>query len=122
MKESLAVGIEHEMKYTVTDDMGAAHLPMQVLSTPAMLGLIEGTCLQGARPHLDENETTVGTHVNISHSGPARMGEEVTVKARLKEINKRRLLFEVEVIAPQGSISTGTHERAVIDLSRFTKS
>ena len=122
MKESLAIGIEHELKYTVTEEMGAPHLPMAVLSTPAMLSLIEGTCLQGAKPHLDENETTVGTHVNFSHSGPARMGEEVTVKTRLKEINKRRLLFEIEVLAPQGSISAGTHERAVIDLSRFAKS
>ena len=121
MKESLAIGIENEMKYTVDKSMGPPHLPMPVLGTPAMIGLIEGTCLQAAQPHLDENETTVGTHVNVSHSGPANAGEEITITAKLTEINKRRLTFEVEVLSPRGSISTGTHERAVIDLSRFGK-
>ena len=77
------------------------------------------TCLQSVQPHLDDNETTVGTHVNVSHTGPAREGEEVTIKSRLTEIKKRRLLFEIEVLAPQGPVSTGTHERAVVDLARM---
>ena len=119
MKETLAAGIQNEMKYKVVKEMAPPHLPMPVLSTPSMIGLIEGTCLQCAQPHLEGSETTVGTHVNVSHSGPAHVNEEVTVRSRLKEINKRRLLFEVEVLSPRGPISTGTHERAVIDLSRF---
>ncbi len=99
--------------------MAPPHLPVKVLSTPSMIGLIEGTCLQCAQPHLDENETTVGTHVNVSHTGPARVGEEVRVSVSLKEIDKRRLRFDVEVAAPQGTISSGTHERAVVDLQRM---
>lgn len=121
MKDSLLAGIEKEMKYTVTKEMAPPHLPMPVIGTPSMIGLIEGTCLLCAQPHLDSTETTVGTHVNVSHSGPAYQGEEITIKSRLKEINKRRLLFETEVISSRGPISTGTHERAVIDLSRFGK-
>ena len=119
MKDSLCIGIENEMKYTVTAEMSPPHLPVTVLSTPSMIQLIESTCLQSVQPHLDENETTVGTHVNVSHAGPAREGEEVTIKSTLREIKKRRLLFEVEVIGPHGSISTGTHERAVVDLARM---
>ncbi len=119
MKDSLTPGITHETKYKVTKEMAPPHLPMPVISTPSMIGLIEGTCLQCAQPHLDGTETTVGTHVNVSHGGPAYAGEEVTIKSRLKEINKRRLLFEVEVLSPRGAISAGTHERAVIDLARF---
>jgi fluoroacetyl-CoA thioesterase len=120
MKPSLAVGLSTEVQHTVTDAMSPAHLPAKVLSTPSMVGLIEGTCLNCARPHLDAGETTVGTHVNVSHSGAARSGEQVTVKARLATINKRRLTFEVEVHSPRGVISQGTHERAVIDTSRFS--
>ena len=75
MKDSLQIGIENEMKYTVTADMAPGHLPITVLSTPSMIELIE--------------------------------------------IKKRRLLFEVEVLAPKGPISTGTHERAVVDLARL---
>ena len=119
MKESLMVGIENEIEYSVTEAMTPAHLPVKVLSTPSMINMIEGTCLQNAQPHLNDNETTVGTHVNVSHTGSASVGEKIRVTSRLTEINKRRLLFEVEVVARKGSISTGTHERAVVDLKRM---
>jgi fluoroacetyl-CoA thioesterase len=120
VKDTLKPGLELEMTYEVTADMAPPHLPVKVLSTPSMIGLMEGTCLQCVQPHLDDNETTVGTHVNVSHTGPARVGEEVRVTGRLREITKRRLLFDVKVTAPQGDISTGTHERAVVDLSRMS--
>lgn len=119
MKESLAVGIEKVAKYTVTKDMAPPHLPMPVLSTPSMIGLIEGTCLQLAQPHLDSTETTVGTHVCVSHSGAAYNGEEISISSRLAKIEKRRLTFETKVTTARGTISEGTHERAVVDLSKF---
>jgi len=119
MKDSLQPGLNNEMTFTVTDDMAPAHLPVKVLSTPSMIQLIEGTCLQNAQAHLDDGETTVGTHVNVSHAGKAMSGEEIKITSNLKEVNKRRLLFEIEVTAPSGIISTGTHERAVISLARM---
>lgn len=119
MKDTLQIGLDAESKYTVTEDMSPPHLPVKVLSTPAMIQLIEGTCLQAVQPHLDAGETTVGVHVNVSHSGPASAGEEVRVKARLAEIDRRRLTFEVSVHSPRGIISEGTHQRAVIDTGRF---
>ena len=119
MKDSLKVGLSGERTYTVTDDMSPAHLPAKVLSTPAMIGLIEGTCLQTAQEHLESGEITVGVHVSFSHTGPAMSGEEVTVKARLSEMDRRRQTWEVEVLSPRGQISEGTHKRVVVDASRF---
>ena len=119
MKDSLTEGFEAEASHTVTDEMAPRHLPMKVLSTPWMIQLIEETCLESIVPHLDEGETSVGTHVNVSHAGPASSGETVTVKARISAINRRRLTFDVEVHSPRGVISEGTHERAVVDSSRF---
>ncbi len=119
MKDSLQVDLSGERTYTVTDDMSPPHLPAKVLSTPAMIGLIEGTCLGTAQEHLDEGETTVGVHVNVSHSGPAMAGEDVTVEARLSELDGRRQTWEVVVRSPRGSISEGTHKRVVVDASRF---
>ncbi|MGH8993558.1 MAG: thioesterase family protein [Acidimicrobiia bacterium] len=120
MKETLAPGIDHEATFTVTPDMSPAHLrPVVVLATPIMIRLIEETCLSSVLDHLDDGETTVGTHVCVSHTGAAREGEEVKVVARLAKVERRRLTFEVEVHAPAGRISDGTHERAVIDTARF---
>lgn len=119
MKPSLQPGITADMSAAVTEDMAPPHLPVKVLSTPSMISLIERTCFACAQPHLDDNETTVGTHVNVSHTGAVRAGESVKVDVRLAEMNKRRLLFHIEVTGPRGSISTGTHERAVIDTDRM---
>lgn len=121
MKDSLQPGIEHTLSYTVEESMVPKHLSVPVLSTPSMIQLIEGTCLMAVQPHLGDSETTVGTHVCVSHSGAANVGEEVLINVRLKEINKRRLTFDVDVRSPRGEISSGTHERAVIDTSKFGK-
>ena len=119
MKPSLDVGIENEATYRVTPEMAPAHVP-GVLSTPSMVRLIEMTCLEAAGAHLDEGEVTVGTHVCVSHSGPARVGEDVIVRCRLAERDRRRVTFSVEVVGPGGTISEGTHQRAVVETSRFS--
>jgi predicted thioesterase len=58
MKDTLAAGITNEVRYTVTADMSPPHLPRVVLSTPTMIGFVEGACLSAAQQHLDEGETT----------------------------------------------------------------
>ncbi len=121
MKPTLATGIENELTYTVEAHMVPPHLTVPVLSTPSMIQMIEATCLRNAAPHLDEGETTVGTHVCVSHTGPARVGEQIAITSRLKEIQKRRLTFDIEVTAPSGSISTGTHQRAVVTMERLAQ-
>ena len=92
-----------------------------MLSTPKMVQLIEATCFTGSMPHLDDGETMVGTHICVSHEGPAYVGEEATVSTRVKEVNKRRITYEVEVTAPSGLVSKGTHQRAVIRPGRMNK-
>lgn len=119
MKDTLAAGIEAVASYTVTDDMSPPHLPMKVLSTPSMIMLMERTCLESVLAHLDEGESTVGTHVCVSHLAAAASGEEVTVSARLAEKTKRRLTFEVRAAAGDKVLGEGTHQRAVIDTTRF---
>lgn len=119
MQESLAPGIEASRDFEILADMSPPHLPVAVLSTPSMVGLIEGTCLGLTHEHLDEGETSVGTHVCVSHEAAVSVGEHVTVWCRLTSVQKRRLEFEVRVEGPRGSVSNGTHQRAVINTSRF---
>lgn len=119
MKESLTLGLTNEARHTVTREMSAPHLPRAVLATPTMISLIEGTCLMATRDHLDENETTVGVHVCVSHQAPVREGEEFVIRCRLESIDRHRLTFEVEVDGPRGAVSRGTHQRAVVDLQQM---
>lgn len=118
--ETLLPGLSREATYTVTPDMRPPHIE-GILSTSRMIALMEDTCLEAIQPHLADGQTTVGTHVDVSHVGTARAGEEVTVRIRLTRVTQRRLLsFEVEVEAPGGVISSGTHQRLVVDRSKLT--
>lgn len=112
-------GLTLEATYTVTPDMRPPHIE-GILSTSRMIALMEDTCLAAVHPLLGEGQTTVGTRVDVTHVGTARAGEEVTVRIRLERVTQRRLLsFEIEVEAPDGVISTGTHQRLVVDRSRL---
>lgn len=119
MKDSLTAGVALAIDTVVTPEMAPPHLPVKVLSTPSMVSLMEQACLSAAAPHLDEGETTVGTHICVSHLAAANSGELVTVSARLSEVRKRRLMFDVRAAVGDRVLGEGTHERAVIDVRRF---
>ncbi|MDH3498930.1 MAG: thioesterase family protein [Acidimicrobiia bacterium] len=120
MKDSLAPGVTHEFTVEVTRDMSPEHLaPMVVLSTPKMIELMEQASLEAAQPHLDDTETTVGTHVNVSHDAAAAGGEAVTVTSQLVSVERRRLTFSVSARAGDRALGRGTHERAVVNLNNF---
>ena len=119
MTTELAVGLEGSATHEVTADMSPPHLPAPVLSTPSMISLIEATCLSTVQPHLDEGHTTVGTHVCVSHDAAAMVGESIDITCRLDAIEGRRLTFDVRVTCGDRVLSTGTHQRATMDLARF---
>jgi fluoroacetyl-CoA thioesterase len=117
--DALRVGLTHEATYTVTPDMRPPHVE-GILATSRMIGLMEDTCLAAVQPLLDDGQITVGTHVDVSHVGTARAGEEITVRIRLTKVTQRRLLSsDIEIEAPAGLISTGTHQRLVVERTRL---
>jgi fluoroacetyl-CoA thioesterase len=117
--DPLQPGLSHQAAYTVTPEMSPPHLA-GILSTSRMIALIEDTCLAAIQPLLADGQTTVGTRVDVSHVGTAWAGEEITVRIRLEKVTRGRLLsFEVEAAAPRGVISSGTHQRLVIERSQF---
>lgn len=117
MRDTLTVGLTAEAHHTVTADMATSHLPVAVLATPTMVALIEAVCMATAAPHLDAGETTVGTHICVSHDAGVSDGEGFTIRCRLASIVKRRLTFDVEVTSATARVSVGTHQRAVVRIS-----
>jgi predicted thioesterase len=116
MKDTLTTGIRGHSHHIVDESMSPPHLPTKVLSTPAMIDLIEQTCLSAAQEHLDDGETTVGIHVCVSHSASVSAGEAVDVVCELTEIDRRRLVFQTTVTSGDTAVSEGTHQRFVVRL------
>jgi predicted thioesterase len=122
MAREIPIGTEHETRETVTPQMAVAHLGPEaaVLSTPAMIQLMEQCCLQAMQPYLEPHENSVGTKVCVTHDAALRVGEQAIVKARLAEFTGRRYVWEVTAYsADDRRLGGGTHERAVIDMNRF---
>ncbi len=123
MAREVPAGASHEMVVTATPDMGVKHLGPrgQVVSTPSMIGLMEQASIAAIAPYLEANENSVGTKVCVSHTAVARIPSQITVRARFTEFTGRRYLFEVEAFNEEGKkMGEGTHERAVIDMARFS--
>ena len=91
-----------------------------VLATGFMVGLLEWACIELLRPHLDwPAEQSLGTHVEFSHLAATPPGFTVTVDATLESIEGRKLVFSVVAHDGVDTISTGKHERVLIDAARF---
>jgi predicted thioesterase len=124
--KTIDLGTSDEQTITTTPDMGIVHLgpnAPSMFSTPAMVQLIEGTCLRLLSRYFEPGEQSVGYRVNVRHLAPTVIGKKVTAKISLREINGRRYTFDVECENEDGvKIGDGEHERAVIDISRFAGS
>jgi predicted thioesterase len=92
---------------------------VEVFATPAMVALMEKTCLTSVLPYLPEGYGTVGVKVDIVHSKATPIGMQVTCESTLLEIDRRRLVFELVASDEKGEIGRGRHERFVIDTRKF---
>lgn len=121
--ESLEVGIENVTEFEVAGalltDVGGT-IESEVLSTPAMVMMMEQTASTLVYPLLAPGKATVGFEVCVKHVAGAPKGSRCTARARLQEIvDGRKLRFAVEVVADDGrTIGVGTHERRIIDGTR----
>jgi fluoroacetyl-CoA thioesterase len=129
MKPSLKVGITHTLAFTVPLSKtvpalypeSAEFIAMpEVFATGFLVGLLEWACIQAINPHLDwPAEQTVGTHIDVSHQAATPVGLQVTATVELIEIEGRKLTFLVQAHDGVDLISTGKHQRFIIDKQKF---
>jgi fluoroacetyl-CoA thioesterase len=128
MKDTLAAGISHTLKFRVPREKTVPYLypeaaPFRVMpevfATGYLVGFIEWACMEALAPHLEEGERSVGTMINVSHDAATPPGMEVTAQVRCLEVNGKRTLWEIEVRDEVDLISKGTHERFTVKLEQF---
>lgn len=92
---------------------------LEVFATPAMAALMEETAWKSVAGELEEGYATVGTSLAIKHLSATPVGMKVTCHTVLKEVDGRRLVFEVTAEDEAGKIGEGTHERFLINSKQF---
>lgn len=124
MNDKIKVGITGEYsKKVVKEDLASSKGSggTDVFSTPDLLLLMEAACFYMTEELLEDGLSTVGIAADFSHLAPTPLGMNVTAKAKLIEIDRKKLTFEVEVYDEKELIGKGTHQRFIIDKDKFTK-
>ncbi|MBS0393888.1 MAG: thioesterase family protein [Proteobacteria bacterium] len=91
-----------------------------VLATPVMILIMENAALNALKPFFDPGEAALGTRVDVAHVAATPAGRSVTGHAEVTAVDGRRIGFRVWAEDGGEEIGSGSHERAVIDLARFT--
>ena len=121
MKNSLQPGLEYTERITVDTErtIGFMGDELRVYATPSMVLDIERTCKALLDQHLDEGENSVGARVEIDHLGATLRDMWVEVHATIEEIDRRRVLFDVEVHDELGDkVGACKHTRFIVDLAK----
>lgn len=97
--------------------VGSGGLP--VFATPAMIALMEATSMHSVQAHLAPGQGTVGTAIDAKHLATTPVGMTVRCQSTLTGIDRRRLVFSIEVYDERELVGTATHERFIVDDERF---
>jgi fluoroacetyl-CoA thioesterase len=118
--DRLVPGLKAELVVMVDEKLVVKHMGGEgVLSTPAMIGLMERAGIEAVQAHLPDGHTTVGFEVNVKHFAATPKGKTVTVRAELLEIDGRKLRFKVEAHDEDKKVGDGTHRRAIVAIQRL---
>lgn len=120
MKESLRPGLSKTRRLTVDRDrtIGFMGEEGRVYATPYMVGDIERTCRDLLIEHADAGEDSVGMEVSVRHLAPTLLGMQVEITATVKEIDRRKVTFEVTAKDEIEPIASSTHMRFVVDVAK----
>ena len=109
---------EHEVEVTMEHTTNRMGKPgADVLSTPALLGLMECACIQQSEPYMPAEHTTVGYAVDgLRHLAPTPVGNKVRIRVELTEVDRNRLSYAIEAYEGDKRIAVASHKRAVIPI------
>jgi predicted thioesterase len=122
MEHKIEAGMAFEKEITVTGELTAEQVGsglLAVYATPYMIALMEQVSELAVINGLAEGFGTVGTSVDVKHIAATPVGMRVTAAATLREVDGRRLVFEVTARDEREVIGNGTHERFIIQKDRF---
>ena len=119
---SIEVGIKGRAETVVVQENTAAAVGsglVPVFATPYMIALMENAAVNALTPYMEENQGTVGTHLDISHDAATPVGMKVWAESEVTEVDGKRIELKVAAYDEAGVIGKGTHQRFIVTNERF---
>lgn len=107
----------------VTDENTAKTMKsgeLDVFATPALVAALEAAAVEAIKDEIGDNDTTVGTALSIKHTAPSIIGAKITAVAEVIGRDGRKIEFNVQAFDEAGKIGEGTHERYIVNKSKFS--
>ena len=123
MKNTLKAGIVKTCRFTIEEDrtIGFMGDDCLVYGTPNLLYDIEILCRDLLLEHSDAGEDSVGTHVELDHTGPTLLSMWVELTATLTEVKGRAVKFEVKAKDILEQVAHCNHSRFIVDVEPTVK-
>lgn len=121
---SIPVGTSHSETVTVDETNIASAVGsgmVDFFATPMMIALMELAASRCIAGFLEDGQVSVGTHVDVQHSGPTPVGMKVTAIATVTAVDQRRVEFAVVANDEKAEIGRGNHTRFIVDKAKFTE-
>ena len=120
----IMIGTKCQVQQVVTDELTAATIgsgALPVFGTHYMCAMMENAAMTCLQSFLEDGQGSVGTHLDVSHDAPTPIGMTVWAEAEIAAVseNGKMVDFKVKAWDEKGSISEGTHTRAIINSERF---
>jgi len=115
-------GLTGKMEMVVEDQDLASfrgNVGADVLSTHRIVLLMEQAARNVIDGRLPADKITVGTMINLRHFAATPLGAKVRAEALLKEVEGRRLVFNVVVYDDVEKVAEGENERYIVSWDRF---
>ncbi|MBP7185336.1 MAG: thioesterase family protein [Ruminococcus sp.] len=122
--KNINAGIKGEAALKVSENELAVNVgsgSLEVFATPVMVMLMEKAACSCVASYMENDETTVGTEMNVKHLSASPAGSDIRAEAELTEVNGRELVFSVKAYDNCGLIGEGTHKRFLVFGERFTE-
>jgi len=105
-------------EYDTAAHVGSGTLP--VLATPVVAAWIESIATEMAKSFHSNEESSVGTNINIDHLKKSKVGETITCQVNLDTRDRRKLIFSAVCLNEAGEqIATASHTRFIINIAKF---
>jgi predicted thioesterase len=119
---NIAPGLKGSATLLVAEEHTAPSIgsgKVRVLATPVMINLIEAAALAAIEHLLDAGYQSLGTRLDVRHIAATPVGMRVSAHAEVVRAEGRIVHFRVEARDERELIGDGTHERVVVNVSKF---